>query len=170
MTFKSEPIFFFFKWEKIIWPDSMKHEALKVLCYEKKALCSSCKTCLLFIIYKVSNALSSVTQPLHRTSSDLVSVTTPCIPYYCSTCTAFSFCKDTNQPSFSRLGHCVQMFYTVWHKTPPTHTLLMGDLSNHAGSYGPISVVELWPILYHTCQIFLNVTFFFFLLICWAWD
>ena len=121
----------------------MKHEALMVLCYEKKALCSSCKTCLLFIIYKVSNALSSFTQPLHRTSSYLVSVTTPCIPYYCSICTAFSFCKGTNKQSFSRLGHCVQMFYTVWHKTLPTHTLQMGDLSNHAGSYGPISVVEL---------------------------
>lgn len=60
-----------------------------------------------------------------------------------------------------------QVFYTVWHKTLPTHTLLMGDLSNHAGSCGPISVVELWPILYHTCQIFLNVTsFFFFFFFC----
>lgn len=58
----------------------MKHEALMVLCYEKKALCSSCKTYRSLFI-KVSNALSSVTQPMHSTSSNLVSVTTPCVPY-----------------------------------------------------------------------------------------
>lgn len=39
-----------------------------VLCYEKKTLCSSCKTdcCSLFI--KVLNFLSSVTQFIHSTS------------------------------------------------------------------------------------------------------
>lgn len=42
----------------------MKHEALMVLCYEKKkALCSSCKTYLLFIIYKVSDALAQLLNP-----------------------------------------------------------------------------------------------------------
>lgn len=100
----------------------MNHEALMVLCYEKKALCSSCKTYLLFIIYKVSNALSSVTQPMHSTSSNLVSVTTPCIPCYCSTCTAFSFSKNTNQPSFSRLEHWVaDVLYSVAQDCPHTH-------------------------------------------------
>lgn len=99
----------------------MNHEALMVLCFEKKALCSSCKTYLLFIIYKVSNALSSVTQPMHSTSRNLVSVTTPCIPYYCSTCTAF-FSKNTNQPNFSRLEHWVAgLLYSVAQDSAYTH-------------------------------------------------
>lgn len=49
----------------------------------------------------------------------------------------------------------VQVFLT-------TYTLLVGDLNYQAGSDGPLSVVQLWPISYQNCQIFLNVTFFFF--------
>lgn len=42
-----------------------------------------------------------------------------------------------------------------------TH-IASGDLNYQAGSDGPLSVVQLWPISYQNCQIFLNVTFFFF--------
>lgn len=54
------------------------------------------------------------------------------------------------------------MFCVVWYKSLTTFTLLVGDLNYHAGSHGPLSVVQFRPISYQNCQVFLNVTFFFF--------
>lgn len=83
----------------------MKHKALMVLCYEKKALCSSCKTYPLFIIYK------SVERSLLSYSTHAQYFKQSCVcghPMYSVLLLhmhSLLLCKNTNQPSFSRLEH-----------------------------------------------------------------
>lgn len=125
MTLSRNQFFFFFlKGEKIIWPDSIKHEAFKVLCYEKKTLCvphAKHICCSLFI--KVLNFLSSVTQILHSTSENsFLSITTR---IFCITASHVQLPTSVRTPTkqvLAGLNTGCQMFCAVRFKSLWPHT------------------------------------------------
>lgn len=122
-----------------------------VLCYEKKTLYSLCKTHISFIIYNKSIELLAQLLNSYVVFFKIIFYlcTTPCISYYCFTCTAFYFFvrTPTNQVlNDYRLEHWVADVLCSVVQISLTTLICVAIMQfkiPYKVSHGPICIVEL---------------------------